>query len=52
MRATTAFLSIWGRVDYEDVLGVPQSVSFAWRFDPSSGALTYDPTSEAYHEAT
>jgi len=52
LRAATAFLSIWGRVDYEDVLGVAQSVNFAWRFDLASGALTYDSTSDAYHEAT
>jgi len=52
LRAATAFMAIWGRVDYEDVLGSPQSVSFAWRFDITSGALSYDPTSEAYHEAT
>jgi hypothetical protein len=52
LRAGAAFLSIWGRVDYEDVLGNAQSVSFAWRFDVTTGALTYDTVSDAYHEAT
>ena len=52
LRSATAFLSIWGRVDYEDVLGAAQSVNFAWRFDMATGALTYDTASEAYHEAT
>jgi hypothetical protein len=52
LRAATAFLSIWGRVDYEDVLGFAQSVCFAWRFNMTTGALTYDSASEAYHEAT
>jgi len=52
LRSGAAYLSIWGRVDYEDVLGAAQSVSFAWRYDMASGSLTYDPASDAYHEAT
>ena len=52
LRSGAAFLSIWGRVDYEDVLGTAQTVSFAWRFDVTTGALTYDTVSDAYHEAT
>jgi len=48
----TSFLSIWGRVDYEDVMGVAQTVCFAWRYDMATGALLYDTASDAYHETT